>query len=422
MDNLLVFKFGGACLKNESQIANALKILEHFKGQKILLVVSAIDKTTNALEKVVNSFFAYDENTVRQVEHIKHAHLSLGSKLGITDPYALNEIEDSFIDAIWLLEDEVHDSYEYVYDQVVSIGEIASSKLVYHYFKNAGIDIGWSDVRDFLKTSEDYKNALINWEQTMIMANEILVAAFEEHDVIITQGFIGSTNENNTTTLGREGSDYTASVLAFCLDASSVHVWKDVEGIMTGDPKTYKDASLIKELSFDEAIEMCYFGAKVLHPKTIKPIQNKNIPLYVRPFENVENKGTYISANKDLIYPPIIIEERDLALVEIGVNDFSFVAEHHLSEIFSILADLKIKIYLMKNTAIKFIFSTRDEAVKLAKLKSLLDDKYFVTTTNALRLLTVRHGKMEKITELLGSSEVLFKEQFGDTIQVVARA
>lgn len=419
MEKLLVFKFGGACLKNVEHIRNAANILKNFKGQKVLLVVSAIDKTTNALEKVVNSFFAGDANASRYIEEIKHQHLTLAHDLGIRDPYAINEIEDSFIDAIWLLEDEIHDAYEYVYDQVVSIGELVSSRLVVQYFKNEGLDVGWLDVRDVIKTNEDYKNATIDWESTQEGAARIITSALESTDIVVTQGFIGSTRENNTTTLGREGSDYTASVLAYCLDAASVHVWKDVEGIMTGDPKTYEHAALIRELSFDEAIEMCYFGAKVLHPKTIKPIQNKGIPLYVRPFFNVENPGTFISGKKDINYLPIVIKEEHQALVEVGERDFSFIAENHLSEIFAILSELKIKVYIMRNTAISFVFSTKDDELKLQKLEARLGASYNVQFRRNLTLLTIRHGSMDDVKKISGQSHFLFEEIYGETIQVV---
>lgn len=414
-----VFKFGGACLKDEAHIQNASDILKQFKGEKILLVVSAIDKTTNALEKVVNAYYAGNDEAVNLVEAIKHEHLNLCQRLGISDPIAVNEVEDSFIDALWILEDEIQDSYEYIYDQVVSIGEMASSKIMFHFLKQNGLSAALLDVRDVMKTSEDYRSALVQWDSTQELVQKMIPRLFEHNDIIVTQGFIGSTNENNTTTLGREGSDYTASILAFCLDAESVHVWKDVDGIMTGDPKTYADAVMLDKLSFDEAIEMCYFGAKVLHPKTIKPIQNKGIPLYVRPFGDVSKTGTFISNTQPSAYPPIVIQETNQALVEIGVKDFSFIAENHLSEIFSLLTDLKVKVFLMRNTALKFIFSTKDDEVKLKKLLARLSDTYEVNIINSLTLLTVRHGDMASVKIIAEREEFIFEEQYGDTIQVV---
>ncbi len=419
MDDLKVFKFGGACLKDAQSITNAGAILQHFDGDKLLLVVSAVNKTTNQLEKVVNAFFSGNEEAVHMLQAIQYEHVALANELGINDPEALNEIEDCFIDALWILEDEIQDPYDYIYDQIVALGELASSKLNYHYFKSIGVDITWLDVRDVLRTDESYRSGVVDWVTTEQKAKEKIASLLLENKVIITQGFIGSTQDNTTTTLGREGSDYTASILAYCVDANSVHVWKDVEGIMTGDPKLYKNATLIKQLSFSEAIEMCYFGAKVLHPKTIKPIQNKNIPLFVRPFGDVTNPGTAITTDQNFVYPPIVIIEENQVLIELAVKDFSFVAEHHLSEIFAILKDLKIKVYLMRNTAINFIFSTKYEEVKIAKLNSCLEDSYFINITSDLTLTTVRHADLDFARKELGMKKVFFEEQFSHTLQLL---
>nr|HMU05373.1 aspartate kinase [Saprospiraceae bacterium] len=323
-----VFKFGGASVKDSEGFKNVGQILQKYSDEKIVVVVSAMGKTTNALEEVVKSFYAQDGQTEALLLNIKSSHVALIQELFPVSQVVLDDINDAFVEIEWVLEEAPHEDYDYTYDQIVSMGELLSSKILIHYLQHLKISSKWLDVRDVILTDNTYRDARIQWDTTQSNAKLKIIPMLESANHIVTQGFIGTTSENFTTTLGREGSDYTAAILSYCLDADSMHIWKDVPGVLTGDPRIFDEVIKMPRISYNEAIEMTYYGAKVIHAKTIKPLQNKQIPLFVRPFLDPSSEGTVISDEKEMSYPPVIVIEHDQTLLHISTNDFSFVAEH----------------------------------------------------------------------------------------------
>jgi aspartate kinase len=272
-----------------------------------------------------------------------------------------------------------------------------------------------------LYTDEIHREAKVIWQLSTEKIAQAMSDLMKTNDIVVTQGFIGSTQENHTTTLGREGSDYTAAILSYCCQAEAMHIWKDVPGVLTADPRKFNHVTKIEKLSYKEAIEMTYYGAKVIHPKTIKPLQNKNIPLYVRPFDDPSSTGTKISAEGEVYYPPIVVVEEDQALISISVKDFSFVAEQHLSNIFGILSDLRIKVNMMRNTAISFTLCVNNHADKLKLFADKLADEFVVSFDVGMEMITIRHFTKEVIQEMKSSKITMFEDRLQDTIQLVVK-
>ncbi|MBK8346908.1 MAG: aspartate kinase [Saprospiraceae bacterium] len=418
---LKVFKFGGASVKDAEGFINVGKILQKYKDDKIVIVVSAMGKTTNALEEVVKSYYAGDGKAAELLENIKNNHFQLISQLIPVSAEIMDDINDTFVEIDWILEESPHDDYDYAYDQIVSIGELLSSKILAHYLHYMKISSTWLDIRDVILTDNTYRDARIQWETTQTNAKNKIEPLLKSANHVVTQGFIGSTSENFTTTLGREGSDYTAAILSYCLDAESMHIWKDVPGVLTGDPRIFDEVIKLPRLSYKEAIEMTYYGAKVIHPKTIKPIQNKQIPLYVRPFLDPASEGTVISDQKELSYPPIIVIEPDQTLLHISTNDFSFVAEHHLSMIFALLAKYRLKVNMMRNTAISFTVCVNNIPERIKKFENELGQEFKMITDNDLELVTIRHFNEDVLKDMKKNKLILFEEKLQDTVQMVVR-
>jgi aspartate kinase len=414
-----VFKFGGASVKDAQGFKNVANILSHFKNEKLAIVVSATGKTTNELEEVVRSYFANDGTVHDKLRIVLEKHAQIINNLDIDKESALADIQDLFVEIDWIVEDSPQDTYDYVYDQIVSIGELISSKILYYTFVAHGHKTAWLDIRNALFTDEVHREAKVLWEISTPKIKQQISDLLLKNDIVVTQGFIGSTKENHTTTLGREGSDYTAAILSYCCDAEAMHIWKDVPGVLTGDPRKFDKVTKIENLSFKEAIEMTYYGAKVIHPKTIKPIQNKNIPLYVRPFDDVSSLGTKISNDAESIYPPIIVLEPNQALVNISVKDFSFVAENHLSYIFSLLHDLRIKVNMMRNTAISFTICIENNEEKIKLLSDRLSSQFFITIEGNRELVTIRHYTEEILAEFKKGRATIFEEKLPDMVQIV---
>lgn len=418
----MVFKFGGASVKDAESILNVCNILKTFEDVKILVVVSAMGKTTNALEEIVNSYFYQKGNTQRLIEELKNNHYAIVESLNLKDKQRVkSEINDLFVEIDWIVEEEVQDEYDYIYDQIVSIGEMVSTKIITQTFIENFIDASWMDARDCIITDNTYRDARVDWAQTKSRVKKNVENQFISNNIIVTQGFIGSSTENFTTTLGREGSDYSAAIFSFCLDASSMHIWKDVPGVLTADPSIFENVTKINNLSYREAIEMTYYGAKVIHPKTIKPLQNKNIPLYVRPFGDLESLGTCISAEGEITYPPIIVLEADQALININTKDFSFVAEYHLSNIFLLLAKFRLKVNIMRNSAISFSVCVQNIPDKIDKLVDALSKDFNVDVIKDLELITIRHFNESIVLEMKKNKLVLFEENLGSTLQMVVK-
>lgn len=419
--DLKIYKFGGASVRDGAAIRNVGNIIAHIKDGQYVIVVSATGKTTNALEEVVNSYYTQDGQTESLLEKVKQLHYDIADDLLPSHQALKEDLNESFVTIEWIIEEKPIDEYDYIYDQIVSVGELLSSKILYHYLKNLGTKVAWLDIRDVIVTDETYREARIQWDTTAHKAQSTIKPLFSDIQYVITQGFIGSTPENNTTTLGREGSDYTAAILSYCLDAHSMHIWKDVPGVLTADPRLFDDVVWLPRMSYKEAIEMTYYGAKVIHPKTIKPLQNKQIPLHVRPFDQPTSEGTIISDEKELNYPPVVVIEPHQALLHISTNDFSFVAEHHLSHIFSLLAKYRLKVNMMRNSAISFTVCVNNVNERIEKFKIALGQDFKVVMDENLELITVRHFNEDVLMDMKAHKLILFEEKLSDTVQLVVR-
>lgn len=415
-----VYKFGGASVKDADGIKNLCSILKHEK-ESVVVVISAMGKMTNALEKVVDGFV--DGKDVSDLlTNVKQYHLDTLTDLGLTSEEVWIDINDTFVEVEWILEDEIQDSYDYLYDQIVSLGEVLSTKIVSHYMRMIGQSVEWLDVRDVLITDACHRYARVDWQETEARIQKLLRPKLEEAPtIVITQGFIGSTDDNHTTTLGREGSDYTAGILSYCLNAESLTIWKDVPGILNADPRKFENTIKIPRIDYREAIEMTYFGAKVIHPKTIKPLQNKNIPLYVKPFMAPTEEGTMITADIHQNYPPIIVVEENQCLIHISTKDFSFMAEQHLADIFSACDRALIKINMMRNSAISFTIAVGQDPKKLAYIKDVLQDTYNILIDEDLKLLTIRHFNEETVAQIKKNKLVILEERLEQTIRMAVK-
>ncbi|HAW05582.1 MAG TPA: aspartate kinase [Saprospirales bacterium] len=417
---LQVWKFGGASISNPDLVENVGSIVKNYLKTNAVIVTSAKGKTTNALETLVKAYMSESDEANKILEEIKQDHFQYAQALcGVGHPI-LNELNDLFVEIEWILEDPVIDPYDYVYDQIVSIGELASTKVVSQYFVDQGIKANWLDIRDVILTDNRHREARVDWEITQKRSNKIKTL-LESYDVIVTQGYIASSSENFTTTLGREGSDYTAAILSYCLDADSMHIWKDVPGILTGDPRLFKEVIKIDRLSYKEAVEMTYYGAKVIHEKTIKPLQNKNIPLFVRPFYTPEKDGTLISAEDPIGYPPVIVVNADQVLLHISTNDFSFVGEHHLGDLFTLFAKHRIRVNMMRNTAISFTVCTNNRPGRIKAFEAELGDQYTLQKDSDLKLITIRHYTEDVVNSFTIGKLVLFQERLKNTVHIVVK-
>jgi aspartate kinase len=416
-----VFKFGGASVNSIERIAKLGSILGQYADEKILIVISAMGKTTNALEKVVDAFYQGDkEAALALFAGVKNQHLATAKKL-LTSQYSACEqkFNDFFTEAEWLLYDKPQREYDYYYDQVVCTGELLSTSLISFFLAETGIGNTWIDVRDIIRTDDNFRDATIDWAFTNSRVVSSVMPLFNESNFVLTQGFIGATDENESTTLGREGSDYTAAVFANMLNAESQTIWKDVESVMNADPKQFADAQPITELNYNEVIEMAYYGAQVIHPKTIKPLQNKNIPLYVKCFLNPALPGTVIHSRPLHNLPPIIVIKENQVLVEMISRDFSFVGENHVATLYSLLGNLKIKPNLTQNTAISFICVLDNRSEKIEKLAFEVSGIFDVRVIKDLSLLTIRHYTEEIVEKFAKGKTILLRQQTTDTIQLL---
>jgi aspartate kinase len=418
-----VFKFGGASINSYDRIMNLSDILENFKEEKILIVISAMGKMTNALEKVVEAFYEErNEDALQLFEKIKEYHLNqLKYLITLEWEKATNQLNDFFTEVEWLLHDKPLRDYNYYYDQIVCSGELLSSTLISYFLNERKLKNQWIDVRDLLRTDDTFRDAKVDWGFSKKNVSEKLLPLFKETNLVVTQGFIGSTDENESTTLGREGSDYTAAIFGEILNAESVTIWKDVNGVMNADPKDFKDAITIEELSYKEVIEMAYYGAQVIHPKTIKPLQNKNIPLYVRSFVDLRLSGTVITRKQNHHLPPMIVYKRSQALVTLQTLDFSFVEGKPINSLHGILTDLRIKPNLTQNAAISVMICIDDIAEKTGSFASLASAIFDVQIQKNLTLLTIRHYTPDYVDQLSKDYEVLLEQKTRETVQVLIK-
>jgi aspartate kinase len=415
-----VFKFGGASVKSADAVRNVGTILKLYQDKKIVIVISAMGKTTNALEKLTHATFSDREKISEIIQEIKGYHFEILNQLFENKNHPVfNEISNSFVELDWATEEEPVLSYNQTYDQIVSVGELLSTKIVSAYLNFAGIKNLWVDARDFIQTDNTYREGKINWELTESRAKEVL--NLSQENIIITQGFIGATSENFTTTLGREGSDYTASIIAFSLNADEVIIWKDVPGVLNADPKFFDDTVLLQQLSYQDAMELTYYGATVIHPKTIKPLQNKKIPLCVKSFISPQNSGTVIDANSTHNTVPCFIFKKEQMLISISPKDFSFIVEENLSHLFSIFAQCNIKINLMQNSAISFSICVDNNEHKAEQLIEALKQEYRVLFNSDLELVTIRNYDPATIAKVSKGKEIILEQKSRTTIQMVTR-
>ena len=416
-----VFKFGGASVNSVERVKNVGDILKKYPREKILVVISAMGKTTNALEKVVDAFYANrKEEALQLFQQVKQQHVNTAKYLLVTNAVACEEqMNNFFTEAEWLLHDTPVREYDYYYDQVVCIGELLSTSIVSHYLNEVGISNKWIDVRDIFRTDDNFRDAAIDWEFTKEQVNGQIVKLFDSYDIVLTQGFIGSTDENESTTLGREGSDYTAAVFANLMSAENQTIWKDVTSVMNADPKQFPDAVGIHELNYNEVIEMAYYGAQVIHPKTIKPLQNKSIPLYVKCFLDPSLPGTVIHDGLLKNLPPIIVIKEKQAMIELSSRDFSFVEEKPIADLFHLFEKLKIKPNLTQNAAISMICVLDDRKDKIEKLALAASEFFDINVTTDLTLLTIRHYTKEVYEKLTTGKKMLLQQRTRETVQAL---
>ncbi len=418
-----VFKFGGASVKDAEAVKNVKSILDKFPNDQLFVVVSAMGKTTNALEKITEALFNKDYDQFRElIQERKQFHLAILNELfeDKTHP-VFKEIQDIFNDLGNRVNIAISENYDFEYDQIVSLGEVVSTKIIHAYLGLFQNDVNWADARRLIRTNNNYRYADVDWKKT----EELLLNyrnKFPSKRIFITQGFLGHTPENFTTTLGREGSDFTAGIVAFCLNAKSVTIWKDVPGMLNADPKWFDNTVKLDKISFKEAIELAYYGASVIHPKTLKPLQNKTIPLYVKSFISPEAEGTVIqqSTENDSLIPSFIFKMNQ-TLLSITPKDFSFIAEENMSFIFKAMSEIGLRINVMQNSALSFSVCFDENERKLEELVERLSMDYIVRFNKDLELVTIRHYDAETIERLTERKDILLEQKTRQTVRIVMK-
>lgn len=421
---MLVFKFGGASVKDAEAVKNVASIIKRFPSTNIAVVVSAMGKTTNKLEEIVQAFYHKDELAFNaHVSELEAFHVGIADALFQDGHASIHDTLRQEMDRLrrWYVA-SVPENFSYLYDQLVSVGELMSSQILHAFLAQESIVSGWVDARTLIRTDSSYQEGKVNWNKTETLISDKLQPLFKEKDVVVTQGFIGHTSEGFTTTLGREGSDYTAGIIAYCLNAESVTIWKDVPGMLNADPKQFTDTIKLNQISFKEAIELSYYGASVIHPKTIQPLQNKGIPLYVKSFLDPDEPGTLIQAStaQDHLIPSFIVKRNQL-LISITTKDFSFVAEEHLSDIFARLNRLGLHVNLMQNSALDFSMVLDQKKVSIESFLAHFKDNYHVRYNQGLALITIRHFNDNIISKLTKESIVLLEQRTRQTARLVLK-
>lgn len=415
-----VFKFGGASVKDAEAVKNVARVLDLYRNDKIAVVISAMGKTTNALEKLFHAYFYNTGKTEDELSSIKNYHLDIAGKLFPETGHEIyGEIENIFSALYSRLSIPHSDNFDYEYDQIVSAGEIISTKIVSAHLAASGIENIWVDARRIIKTDNTYRDARVDWKNTGALVRDVM--DFNRQRIYLTQGFIGSASDNSSTTLGREGSDYSAAILAWCLDAEKVIIWKDVPGVLNADPKYFDNTIKLEQLSYHDAIELAYYGASVIHPKTIQPLQNKHIPLWVRSFLEPEEKGTVIQKDRAELIIPSFIFKMNQTLITISSRDFSFIMEQNLGDIFYELSKFRVRINVMQNTALSFSMSVDWDDRKIPGLIKSLEKDYEVRYNMNLELVTIRHYDQDTIDRVTMCKEILLEEKSRHTCQMVMR-
>jgi aspartate kinase len=414
-----IFKFGGASVKDAEGIKNVFSVLEKVGHEDTLLVISAMGKTTNALELVIKNYFEKSNELHSSLQEVRKYHNQILLDLFDDEEHdVFYAVNSHFADLEYFIRSNKSPNYNFVYDQVVSFGEIVSTTIVSHYFNHAGLKNNWIDVRNFIKTNNNYRDADVDWEKTQ----QFISKGVKKKALNITQGFLGSDENNFTTTLGREGSDYTAAIFAYCLNAESVTIWKDVPGVLNADPRYFENAVLLNQISYREAIELAFYGASVIHPKTLQPLQKKEIPLFVKSFVNPLLAGTSVSKGEDLEpKTPCFIVKKDQLLLSLSSIDFSFIMEENISEIFALLHQYKIKTSLIQNSAISFSVCLEDKFGNFNEVKNILSKKFKISYNENVSLFTIRHFDEKAARMVEKDKNVLVKQISRETMQIVTK-
>ena len=411
-----VFKFGGASVKDAAGVRNVAELLQSVGYDNTCMIVSAMGKTTNALEEVVKRYFE-NEDFEKTIEEVKAQHIDLAAELFDNPVEVSNEISQFFDDIVSFLRRNKSPNYSYVYDQIVCCGELISTKIISMYLNSINVKNDWLDVRDYIKTDNTYREGKVNWALT-----EESIAKLSSNGFYITQGFLGSDPNFFTTTLGREGSDYSAAIFAYCLNADSMTIWKDVPGVLNADPRYFSDTTLLHHISYEEAIELAYYGASVIHPKTLQPLQQKEIPFFVKSFINPTEAGTEVAKGQPLDPKvPCFILKREQHLVRLSSKDFSFITEDKLSGIFNKLYDYQIKVNLMQNSAISLSLCLEDKYDNLERFVADMNEEYKVHEDNDVLLYTIRHFDANS-DKVIANEKELLRQTVRETLQIVVKA
>lgn len=414
-----IFKFGGASTKDAESVRNVLSVIEQSRERNLVVVVSAMGKITNALEIVVSDYFS-SENFEASLKYVIDYHLKILEELFSDASHSIySDLEATFERIIHFLKTNKSKNHAYVYDQVVSNGELLSSQIISSFLLERGVENTWLDVRQCIKTDDNYRDASVNWEKT----EQRISAKVNPYGITVTQGFLGAEDENNfTTTLGREGSDYTAAIFGYCLDAESVTIWKDVPGVLNADPRYFSQTQLLSRISYREAIELAFYGASVIHPKTLQPLQRKEIPLYVKSFLTPMEKGTCVGQGVTL-EPNVscFILKKNLILISLSSLDFSFMVENNIGDVFKWLHEYQMKVELIQNSAISFSVCVSDKFNNLEALLGKLREKFSVKWNENVTLYTIRHFDPIEIKALRENKQVLMKQETQETVQLVIK-
>ena len=412
---MIVYKFGGASVKDAAGVRNVASILKAESDVNLMIVISAMGKTTNALEAIVNAYYSGD---VPSLDSVKQYHFDIMNQLFERNHPIYDEVNNLFVEIEWVIEDAPTSTYAYEYDQIVSVGELLSTTIISAYLNECGFTNRWLDARDIIRTDNTHRNARVDWELSESMIQKEVSKGLP----MLTQGFIGCTSENFTTTLGREGSDFTAAILAHAVQAKEVVIWKDVPGVLNADPRFFEDAQKLKSLSYAEAIELAYFGAKVIHPKTIQPLKDKKIPLRVRSFVDGTNEGTVVSEGAEIkpFLPSFIVKENQV-LLSISAQDLSFIVEDHLSHIFLLFSEYGVRVNVMQNSAVSFSVCVDDDAQKVPALIDALKKEYQVLYNDDLTLYTIRHYNDDSMAKVLKGKTLLLEQKSRHTVQLVVQ-
>lgn len=414
-----IFKFGGASVKDAEGLKNLVKLLQEVGYQDTFLVISAMGKTTNAMEGVVNAYFQDKSKLPASLQEVMDYHMQILTELFNSPNHPIfKDVQSLFEEVKGFLAWNKSPKYNFVYDQVVCYGELLSTAIVSAYLNEMAITNTWLDIRNFIKTDNNYRDVDIQWDKTQ----ERLAQGLEKGKLYVSQGFIGSDENNFTTTLGREGSDYTAAILAFCLNAQSVTIWKDVPGVLNADPRYFEESQLLNKISYREAIELAFYGASVIHPKTLQPLQRKEIPLYVKSFIHPKDPGTMVGKGVgiDPLIPCFIVK-KDQVLMKLSSLDFSFIVEDSISDLFKLLHDYKMKVDLIQNSAISFSVCVDNKFGRLEELLDHLKGKFKVVYHEGVSLYTIRHFDAKSIESLQNGKEVLLEQRGKETVQLVVK-